>query len=57
MSEPIKDTDHCPVCGADEKSRDWRFVAGPGGGGWMCDCGAMWRSWEPKDVLDPKETA
>ena len=45
----------CPSCGASEKSRDWRFVPGPGGGGWMCDCGAMWRSWNPEDVLDRKE--
>ncbi len=45
----------CPVCGAEERSRSWRFVSGPGGGGWMCDCGAMWRSWSTEDILDRRQ--
>jgi hypothetical protein len=49
---------HCPQCGADDKSKQWRFVAAPGGGLWACECGAMWRDWDKatKEQTPPFET-
>jgi len=55
---PAHDHGHCPQCGADERSKQWRFVTAPGGGLWACDCGAMWRDWDKatKEQTPPFET-